>query len=98
MLIPEWFFKEEEVPIKNKFEKKYNPKRLRYIARENIKTNDKELDGELPKKRIIHNISWMKHETLNIGFKILLDSHNNNHAIFKLSSIPIYSVFGIKTG
>ena len=50
MIIPEWLFKEEQTPIKNKIKKVYNPKTLKQIARENIKMNDKELDKELAKK------------------------------------------------
>ena len=37
MIIPEWFFKEEQTPIKNKIKKVYNPKTLKQKARQNIK-------------------------------------------------------------
>ena len=50
IIIPEWFFKEEQTPIKKKIKKLYNPKTLKQKARENIKMNDKELDKELAKK------------------------------------------------
>ena len=50
MIIPEWFFKEDQAPIKNKIKKVYNPKTLKQIARENTKMNDKKLDIELAKK------------------------------------------------
>ena len=50
IMIPEWLFKEEETPIKNKIKKVYNPKTLKQIAGQNVKTNDKELDKELAKK------------------------------------------------
>ena len=59
MIIPEWLFKEEQTPIKNKIKKVYNPKTLKQIARENIKMNDKGLDKELVKKILIHIILLM---------------------------------------
>ena len=31
--IPEWFFKEEQTPIKKKVKKEYNPKTLKKIAK-----------------------------------------------------------------
>ena len=34
MIIPEWLFKEEQAPIKNKIKKLYNTKTLKHIARE----------------------------------------------------------------
>ena len=49
MIIPEWLFKEEQAPIKNKIKKVYNPKTLKH-SRENIKMNDKEVDKESAKK------------------------------------------------
>ena len=49
MIIPEWFFKEEQAPVQKQLEKFYNPKTLKQIARKNIKLNE-ELDEELPKK------------------------------------------------
>ena len=33
MIIPEWFCKQEQTPIKNKVKKVYNPKTLKQIAR-----------------------------------------------------------------
>ena len=50
MFIPEWFFKQEQSSIKKRIQKVYNPKKLKQIARQNIKKNDKELDKELAKK------------------------------------------------
>ena len=43
MIIPEWFFKEEQALIKNETKNVYNPKTLKQLAREEIKLNDKEL-------------------------------------------------------
>ena len=74
MIIPEWLFKEEQTPIKNKVEKLYNSKTLKKIARENIKLNDKELDKELTKKMI--NPFYFFHENLENGFTNNLESHN----------------------
>ena len=42
---PEWLFKEEQAPIKNKFKTLYISKPLKQIARQNVKKNDKELDN-----------------------------------------------------
>ena len=50
VIIPEWFFEEQQAPIKNTFVKVYNPKTLKHIARINIRMKDKELDKELSKK------------------------------------------------
>ena len=77
-IIPEWLFKEEQAPIKKQTKKVYNPKTLKQIARENIKKNDTELDKELTKKKI--NPYYFIDKNLNNGFKIILESHNNNHA------------------
>ena len=49
MIIPEWFFKEEQTPLKNKIKKVYNPKTLQQIARQSNKLTDKELDKEIAK-------------------------------------------------
>ena len=42
--IPEWLYKEEQTPFRKKV---YNPQPLKQTARDNINTNDKELDKEL---------------------------------------------------
>ena len=78
MNIPDWFFKEDQAPIKNKIKKIYNPETLKQIARENIKINDEKLDKELAKKR--NNPFYFIDEKLKNGFKINLESHNINHA------------------
>ena len=52
MIIPEWLFKEEQAPIKNKVKNVYNLKTLQQISRNNIKLSDKELDKKLAKKMI----------------------------------------------
>ena len=48
-IVPEWLFKEEQTPIKNKVKKVLKPKTLKQLARENIVINDKELDRESAK-------------------------------------------------
>ena len=47
MIIPEWLFHE---PIENKLKIIYNPKHLKQIARDKIKSDDKQLNKELAKK------------------------------------------------
>ena len=37
LIIPDWYFKEEQTPIKNKIKKIFNPKTLKQIAREKLK-------------------------------------------------------------
>ena len=95
MIIPEWFFEEEQTPIKNKIKKVYNPKTLQQIARQNININDKELDKELAKKMI--NPYCFIDEILKIGFKIILESHNFNHANSLLNIEPNFPDIGIET-
>ena len=95
LIIPEWLFKEEQTPIKKKTQKAYNPKTLKQIARENIKMNDKKLDKELAKKMI--NPYYLIDENLKIGFKITLESHNDNHAFSLLKIIPNFRDIGNET-
>ena len=38
MIIPEWLFQE---PVENKIRKKFNPKPLKQLARDNIRREDK---------------------------------------------------------
>ena len=67
MIIPEWFFKEEKTPIKNKIKKIYNPKTLKQLAREKNKLDDK----ELAKMRI--NPYFFIEKNLKNGFKTNLE-------------------------
>ena len=48
-IIPQWLFQE---PIENENEKRYNPKPLTQLARNNIELDDKQLNKELAKKMI----------------------------------------------
>ena len=74
MTIPEWLFKEEKTPNKNKIKKVYNPKTIKQLAREKIKVDDKELP------QMMNNPYYYIDENLKIGFKSNLESHNNSHA------------------
>ena len=91
MNIPEWLFQE---PVENKINKIYNPKSLKQLARKNIKLGNKQLNKELAKKML--NPYYFTHRALQVGFKINLDSHHNNHANSKLTIIPNYPEFGIE--
>ena len=95
MTIPEWLFKEEQTAIKKKIQKVHNPKTLKQRARENIKMNDKELDKEIAKKMI--NPYYFIDENLKIGFKIILESHNINHANCLINFIPNFPDAGFET-
>ena len=94
MIIPEWFLKEEQTPIKKKIQKVYNPKTLKQIARENIKMNDKDLDKEIAKKVI--NPYYFIDENLKIDFKINLESYNINHTNSLLNIEPNFPDIGIE--
>ena len=52
LILPEWLYKEEHLPITKKIKKVYNPKTLKQMARQNIKLKDREFDKELAKKMI----------------------------------------------
>ena len=65
MIVPEWLFKEEQAPVKNKIKIVCNSKTLKQIARENIKLNDK----ELAKK--INNPYYFINEILKIGSDLI---------------------------
>ena len=43
MIIPEWLFKQEQIPIKKKILKVYKPKTLKQLASEKNKLYDKEI-------------------------------------------------------
>ena len=90
MIIPDWLIKEERSPIKKKIPKVYNPKTIKQLARERIKLDDKEL------AKMMINPYYFIDENLKIGFKINLESHNNNHANSNLTVTPKFSEFGIE--
>ena len=91
MTIPEWFFQE---PVDNKIKNIYNPKSLTQIARDNIKSEDKQLHKQIAKN--MPNPYYFSEKNLNVGFKINIDSHHINHAISKLTFIPNYPGYGIE--
>ena len=91
MIIPEWLFLE---PVENKINKIHNPKSSNQIARDNIRLDDKQLKNELAKGMI--NPYYFTNRALQVGFKINLDSHYNNHAISKLTITPNFPEFGIE--
>ena len=91
MSIPEWLFKE---PIENKINRKYNPKSLKQLARDNIKLDGKQLNEELARKMI--NPYYFTDRSLKNGFKINLDSLLINLANSKFNVIPNYPEFGIE--
>ena len=68
---------------------------MKQIAREKIKMNDEELDKELTKKMI--NPYYFLDENFNNGFKIILESHNINHANSLLNIEPNFPDLGIET-
>ena len=90
-VIPEWLFKEEQAPIKNKLIKVYNPKPLKQIARERIKINDEELENQLAKKII--NPYYFSDEISKKAFEINLESLNINHATPVLTNTPNFLDF-----
>ena len=73
MIIPEWLFKEEQEPIKNKIKKVYNSKPS---LKQKVFS---EKEKELAKSMIIPY--YFIDEKLKIGFKINLESHNVVNAI-----------------
>ena len=90
MVIPEWLFKEERTLIKKKIQKVYNPKTLKQLAREKIKSDDKEL------AKMMINPYYFIGENLKNGFKINLESHNISHANSILTITPKFPEFGIE--
>ena len=67
-------------PIENKTKTIYNPKSLKQIARDNVKSDDKQLK-KIAEKMI--NPYSFSNRNLKVGFKINLDSHHINHASSK---------------
>ena len=91
VIIPEWLFSE---PVENKSNKKYNPKSLKQLARDNFRLDDKQLNKEVAKKML--NPYYFTDRNLQVGFKIDLDSHHINHTNSKLTITPNFSEFGIE--
>ena len=91
MIIPEWLFQE---PIEKKTRKIYNPKAIRQLARDNFRLDERQLNGELARRMV--NPYYFTDRALQVGFKIILESHHNNHADSKLTIPPSYPEFGIE--
>ena len=83
IVIPEWLFSE---PVESKIRKIYDPKPLRQLERDNIRLDDRQLNGELARRMI--NPYYFTDRTLQVGFKINLDSHHTNHANSKITILP----------
>ena len=90
MIIPEWFFKEEQTPIKKKIQKVYNPKTLKQIAREKIRLDDKKL------AKMMINPYYFIDENLKNGFKIKSEIHIISHANSILIKTPKFPESGIE--
>ena len=95
IFVPEWLFKEEQAPNKKQIKKIYNPKIFQQLARKNNKLKDKELDKKLAQRMI--NPYYFFDEILKIGLKIIVKSHNFNHANSLLNIIPDFPDIGIVT-
>ena len=90
MIIPEWLFKEEQTPIKEKIQTVYNHKTLKQLAKEKIKIDDEVL------ARMMINPYYLIDENLKMCFKINPERHNINHANSNLTNIPSFPEFGIE--
>ena len=89
MIIPEWFFSE---PVENKINKILNPKSLKQIARGTIRLYDRQLNGELARRML--NPYYFTDRALQVGFKIILRSHNLHHTISEITITPNHPEFG----
>ena len=92
MIIPEWLFQE---PVENKINKIYNPRSLKQLARDNTRLDEKRLNEDLAKK--MPNPYYFTDRNFKEGFKLNLESHNNNHANSKLNITPNVPEFVIET-
>ena len=91
MIIPEWLFKEL---IEIKIKKIFNPKSLKQLARNNINLDDKQSKKKLAKKMI--NPYYFTDRALQVGFKIILHSHNLHHTTSKITITPNHPEFGFE--
>ena len=94
MIITEWLFREPNENLKIIPRRIHNPKPLREIARENIKTDDKKLNKELATQ--INNPYYFTDRILKKAFNIHLHSHHINHINSKLTMKPKYSEIDIR--
>ena len=91
MNISEWLFQEH---IENQNKEIYNPKPMKKLATDNNKLDGKQLNKERAEKTI--NSFYFTDRVLQVGFKIILESHHINHAISKLIMKPSFPEFGIE--
>ena len=91
IIIPEWLFQE---PIENEFEKTYNPKPLKQVARDNIKLDDRQSIKKPAKKMLVPY--YFTDRVLQVGFNITLESHHNSHVNSKIIIKPNHPEFGIE--
>ena len=91
MNIPGGLFSE---PIENEINKIYNPKSLKQIARDNIRLDDRQLNGEIARRML--NPYYFTDRALQVGFKINLDSHNLHHTNSKITITPNHPEIGIE--
>ena len=91
MIIPEWLFKE---PTENRIKNIYISESLRQISRDNIKLDEKQLNKEIAKK--MNNPYYFTDRAIQVGLNITLESHQTNHANFKIFVQPNYAEFGIE--
>ena len=89
IIIPKMFLNEVQEPVGKKIEKVYNPKTIKQSARENMKINEKKKKYRISFKKI--NPFAFRNETLKLGFRHNVDSHNVNHANSILATMPIYA-------
>ena len=79
-------------PLKLKLKKVYNHKPLKQLSRNNIKSDDKQLNKELVKK--MPNLCYFTDRMLQIGFIIALESHYFSYANSKITITPNCHEFG----
>ena len=91
MIIPEWLFRESN---ENKINKIYNPKSLRQLARNNIRLDDIQLNGELGRRML--NPYYFSDRNLKVAYEINLDSHHINHLNSKITITSNFQDTGIE--
>ena len=67
---------------------------MKQLAGDNVRLDGKQLNRELPKKKI--DPYYLTDSNLKVGFIITLESHHNNHAHSNLIIKPNYPEFGIE--
>ena len=91
MIIPEWLFRESN---ENRINKIYNPRSSKQLARDNIRLDDIQLNGELG-RRMLHPY-YFSDRNLKIAYKINLDSHHINHLNPKITISSNFQDTGIE--